>query len=147
MIPQRDVKVAAKQAIDKFKTIKGFFDADEKELNKIPYFKNKALTLRQFIKEVALLYQKQQAEQTPVSVSKDELINYCKNKLGYKKEEEFWMISLDGRQAILKESFISKGLTDKTPVYPRSILEKAMNDGASSILLLHNHPNGKPQAS
>jgi len=25
--------------------------------------------------------------------------------------------------------------------------EKAMKNGASSILLLHNHPNGNPQAS
>jgi len=147
VIPQRDVKPAAKQAIDKFKTIKGFFDADEKELSKIPYFKDKAITLRQFIKEVALLYRKQQAEQISVSVSKDDLISYYKNKLGYKKEEEFWMISLDSKQAIIKENLISKGLTDKAPVYPRSILEKAMNDGASSILLLHNHPNGEPQAS
>jgi DNA repair protein RadC len=42
---------------------------------------------------------------------------------------------------------ISKGLTDKTPVYPKQVIEKAMKNGASSILLLHNHPNGNPQAS
>jgi len=147
VVPHKDVKPAAKEAINKFKTIKGFFEADEKELNKIPNFKDKAIALRQFIKEAALLYQKQQALQTPISVSKDDLLTYCKNKLGFKKEEEFWMISLDSKHAMIKENLISKGLTDKAPVYPRSILEKAMNDGASSILLLHNHPNGKPEAS
>src|SRR4030043_237144 len=70
VIPQKDVKPAAKQAIEKFKTIKGFFDADEKELSEIPYFKNKALSLRKFIKEVSLLYQKEQVEQIPISISK-----------------------------------------------------------------------------
>jgi DNA repair protein RadC len=147
VIPHKDVKPAAKLAIEKFGTIKGFFDADEKELSKIPYFKEKALTLRMFIKEVALLYQKQQVEQIPVSQSKDDLIQYCKNKLGFKKDEEFWIISLDSKHAIINENLISKGLTDKTPVYPRQVLETAMKNSASSILLLHNHPNGNPEAS
>ena len=147
VIPQKDVKPAAKQSIEKFGTIKGFFDADEKELSKIPYFKDKALTLRSFIKEVALLYQKQQAEQIPVTQSKNELLKYCKEKLGFKKDEEFWMISLDSKYAIIKENLISKGLSDKTPVYPRQVIETAMKNGASAILLLHNHPNGNPQAS
>jgi DNA repair protein RadC len=147
VIPQKDVKQAAKQAIEKFGTIKGFFDAEEKELSQIPYFKDKALSLRLFIKEVVLLYQKQQAELMPVSQSKDDLINYCKNKLGFKKNEEFWLISLDSKNAIIKENLISKGMTDKSPVYPRQVLETAMKNGASSILLLHNHPNGNPQAS
>lgn len=147
VIPQKDVKPAAKEAIDKFVSVKGFFDADEKELSQIPFFKDKALALRKFIKEVSLLYYKQQAEQLPVTQSKEELISYCKAKLGFQPNEEFWMISLDSKQAIIKENLISKGLSDKTPVYPKQVIEKAMKNGASSLLLLHNHPNGNPQAS
>ena len=147
VIPQKDVKPAAKEALDKFGTVKGFFDADEKELSQIPFFKDKALALRKFIKEVSLLYYKQQAEQLPVTQSKEELISYCKAKLGFQPNEEFWIISLDSKQAIIKENLISKGLSDKTPVYPKQVIEKAMKNGASSLLLLHNHPNGNPQAS
>ena len=147
VIPQKDVKPAAKEAIDKFGTIKGFFDADEKELSQIPFFKDKALALRKFIKEISLLYYKQQAEQIPITQSKEELISYCKAKLGFQPNEEFWIISLDSKNAIMKENLISKGLSDKTPVYPKQVIEKAMKKGASSILLLHNHPNGNPQAS
>ncbi len=147
VIPQKDVKPAAKEAIDKFGSVKGFFDADEKELSQIPFFKDKALALRKFIKEVSLLYYKQQAEQLPVTQSKEELISYCKAKLGFQPNEEFWIISLDSKQAIIKENLISKGLSDKTLVYPKQVIEKAIKNGASSILLLHNHPNGNPQAS
>ncbi|MBK6507280.1 MAG: hypothetical protein IPG02_16895 [Ignavibacteria bacterium] len=57
------------------------------------------------------------------------------------------MLSLDSRNVIIKENLISKGLTDKTPVYPRQVIETAMKNGAHSILLLHNHTNGNPQAS
>ena len=147
VIPQKDVKPAAKHAIEKFGTIKGFFDADEKELSQIPFFKDKAFALRKFIIEVSLLYQKQQAEQLPVTLSGEELIKYCKAKLGFSKNEEFWIISLDSKNVIIQEDRISQGLPDKTPVYPKQIIEKAMKNGASSILLLHNHPNGNPQPS
>ncbi|HPF52564.1 MAG TPA: DNA repair protein RadC [Draconibacterium sp.] len=147
VIPQKDVKPAAKEAIDKFRSVKGFFDADEKELSQIPFFKDKAITLRKFIREISLLYQQQLVEQAPVTMTRENLINYCKAKLGFQPNEQFWMISLDSKNAIIKEDLISKGLSDKTPVYPKQVIEKAMKNGASSILLLHNHPNGNPQAS
>ena len=147
VMPKQDVKPVAKQVIERFGSVKGFFDANENELTEIPYFKSTAIALRQFIREVSLLYQKQRAEQTPVTQSKADLIDYCKSKLGFQQNEEFWMISLDSKYAIIKETLISKGLSDKTPVYPRQIIETAIKDGAYSILLLHNHPGGNPHAS
>jgi len=147
VIPQKDVKQEAKEIIKKFGSIKGFFEADEEELKKIKYFKDKAVTLRRFIKEISVLYQKQLAEELPVSQSKEELIKYCIQKIGFLEEEEFWMISLDSKYSIIKENLISRGLTDKAPVYPRKIIEQAVQQKAHAILLLHNHPNGNMQAS
>jgi len=149
VIPQKDVKPAAKEAIGKFRTIQGFFDAEEKELSKIPYFKDKALTLRKFIKEVSLLYQKQKVQSLPLSQSKEELIEYCKNKIGFNKKEEFWLLPLDSNNVIIQngENQISEGLIDRTAVYPRQVIESAIKYGAHSILLLHNHTNGNPEPS
>ncbi len=149
VIPQKDVKPAAKEAIEKFRTIQGFFDADEKELSKIPFFKDKALTLRKFIKEIFLLYQKQKVESLPLSQSKEELIAYCINKIGFNKNEDFWLIPLDSKNAIIQngENRISEGLIDRTTVYPRQVIESAIRHGAHSILLLHNHTNGNPNPS
>ena len=109
--------------------------------------KDKAITLRKFIKEISLLYHKQLVEETPVAQSKENLVEYCKKKFGFKEEEEFWMFSLDSKYNIIKENLISKGLTDKAPVYPRKIIEQSIQQKAHAILLVHNHPNGNPQAS
>jgi len=147
VIPQKDVKKQAKEIIEKFGSIKGFFEADENELREIKYFKEKAITLRKFIKEIALLYQKQVAEEIPLTFSRDELIKYCIDQLGHKEEEEFWMFSLDSKYSIIKENLISKGLIDKAPVYPRKIIEQAVQQKAFAILLVHNHPNGNLKAS
>jgi DNA repair protein RadC len=147
VMPQQDVKEEAKEIIKRFGSVKGFFDADPQELKKVKLVKDKAITLIQFIKEISVLYRRQLAEEMPLSQSKEELIQYSINKLGYSKEEEFWLISLDSKYAITKEDLISRGLIDKAPIYPRKIIETAMKNKAHAILLIHNHPNGNPQAS
>jgi len=147
VMPHQDVKEEAKEIIDRFGSVKGFFDAVPQELRKVKLVKDKAITLIQFIKEISVLYRRQLAEEMPLSQSKEELIQYSINKLGYSKEEEFWLFSLDSKYAIIKEDLISRGLIDKAPIYPRKIIETAMKNKAHAILLIHNHPNGNPQAS
>jgi len=147
VIPQKDVKQEAKEVIERFGSLKGFFEAEESELQKINYFKDKAITLRRFIREVSELYQFETIKNIPVSQSRESLIIFCKSKLGFVKEEQFWVISLDSKFALLKADLISKGLTNKTPVYPKQIVETALKNKAYSIILLHNHPNGNPQPS
>lgn len=147
VIPQKDVKKEAHQIINKFGSVKGFFEASDEELSEIKFFKEKAISLRIFIKEVSLLYHKQIAESISLTYSKKELIDYCIKKLGSLKEEEFWLFTINTKQQIIKEHLISKGLSDKAPVYPKRILELALNDKAHSILITHNHPNGNPNPS
>lgn len=147
VVPQKDVKKEAHQIIEKFGSVKGFFEASDEELSKIKFFKEKGITLRKFIKEFSILYHKQVAESTSLSYSKKELIDYCIKKLGNLREEEFWLFTINSKQQIIKEHLISKGLSDKTPVYPKRILELALNDKAHSILITHNHPNGNLKPS
>ncbi len=37
-----------------------------------------------------------------------------------------------------------KGTLDHTPVYPREVVKRALELGASAIILVHNHPSGDP---
>lgn len=147
VIPQKDVKKEAKEVIERFGSVKGFFEADEIELQKINYFKDKALSLRRFIREVSELYHFETIKNIPVGQSRENLISYCKTKLGFTKEEQFWLISLDSKLAIIKTDLISRGLEDKTTVYPKQVVETAIKNKAFSIILLHNHPNGNPEPS
>ena len=41
----------------------------------------------------------------------------------------------------------TKGTIDHTPVYPREIVKRALELGASAIILVHNHPSGDPTPS
>jgi DNA repair protein RadC len=41
----------------------------------------------------------------------------------------------------------SRGTIDHTPVYPREIVKRALETGASALILVHNHPSGDPTPS
>jgi DNA repair protein RadC len=40
-----------------------------------------------------------------------------------------------------------QGTVDRTPVYPREVVERAILLNASAVLLVHNHPSGDPTPS
>lgn len=56
--------------------------------------------------------------------------------------EEFWMLLLNRRNAIIRHEFISRGGVSGTIVDPKLIFKPALEHTASSIILAHNHPSG-----
>ncbi|MEE9195060.1 MAG: JAB domain-containing protein, partial [Alphaproteobacteria bacterium] len=40
-----------------------------------------------------------------------------------------------------------EGTVDHTPVYPREVIKRALELGASAIIMVHNHPSGDPTPS
>ena len=40
-----------------------------------------------------------------------------------------------------------RGTVDHTPVYPQEVVKRALQLGASAIIMLHNHPSGDPEPS
>lgn len=153
-LPRRDTKPIAKELINKFGSIRGIFDASPAELKSIPYIKDKTVALITFIKEISALYHKQKVQELPVSMNLQELANYCIEKFGNNKDEEFHVIYLDNKYSIIKEDisfpakeFYFKGTTDKAPVYPRKIMEKAIKLKANALIIAHNHPDGRLEPS
>ena len=40
-----------------------------------------------------------------------------------------------------------RGTVDHAPVYPREVVKRALELGASALILVHNHPSGDPTPS
>jgi DNA repair protein RadC len=76
-----------------------------------------------------------------------EVADYFLPLLGDLNHEEFWVMFLD-RGNNIKESFrISQGGISGTVIDVRIIMKAALEKGASSIILCHNHPSGTLHAS
>lgn len=39
------------------------------------------------------------------------------------------------------------GTVDHTPVYPREVIKRSLELGATALILVHNHPSGDPSPS
>jgi DNA repair protein RadC len=84
----------------------------------------------------------QQAQDRPQVSCTAELLNFCKTSMGALKDEEFRVCYLDARNQIITLETIQEGVVNQAVVYPRKVLEKALQCKASAIILVHNHPSG-----
>ena len=81
-----------------------------------------------------------------INGSKD-AADYFQPLLGDLNHEEFWIMFLDRGNKIQDSFRISQGGISGTVIDVRIILKAALEKGASSIILCHNHPSGTLQAS
>lgn len=58
------------------------------------------------------------------------------------KLELFKVAAVDGRNILIKDTTISKGILDASIVHPREVFKFALNENASALFLIHNHPSG-----
>jgi DNA repair protein RadC len=67
--------------------------------------------------------------------------------IGELPHEEFWVLFLNNSNKILFKTQLSKGGMTGTVVDTRIVFKIALEQNATSIILTHNHPSGKLQAS
>lgn len=67
--------------------------------------------------------------------------------LRYEKREHFVAILLDTKNAILRVATIHIGTLNASLVGPREVFREAIRDGASAVVVAHNHPSGDPEPS
>ena len=146
-IPRRDVKPLAKELLNKFSTFAGVINASEAELLEIKGVGETTVALFKIIKLSITKTLKDKVQETSVISNWQELINYCQLNIGNKKTEEFHVLYLNTKCRLIKDETHSTGTIDTSSVYPREILKRVLELGASSIIIVHNHPTGDTKPS
>ena len=67
--------------------------------------------------------------------------------MAYETKEQFRILFLDKRNALIADEVQQTGTIDHTPVYPREVVKRALELSATAIILAHNHPSGDPTPS
>jgi DNA repair protein RadC len=83
----------------------------------------------------------------PVLSHLQALHDYVHAAIAHAPAEQLWVLLLDSRNHLLAEEVISIGTINEAPVYPREIMRRALEVGATALILVHNHPSGDPQPS
>ena len=78
----------------------------------------------------------------PVLPTWDQLIAYYRASMGFEKVEQFRLLYLDRKNLLVADEIHQRDTIDHTPVYPREVVHRALEPGASALIIVHNHPSG-----
>lgn len=138
-IPRIDIKPLAKALIEEFKTFAATISAPTERLKEFGLSENAIVSLK-VVEGAARRLAEGMVIGRPVLSSWDALLDYCAISIGHAQTEEFHVLFLDRKNVLIKDEPQSKGTVDHTPVYPREVLKRALELGASALILVHNHP-------
>lgn len=87
----------------------------------------------------------EKGKQKQIDVPEDvyDLLEYLK----YEKQEHFMVVLLDAKNKVIRAECVHIGTLNMSIVGPREVFRIAIRDGASSIIVAHNHPSGDPTPS
>lgn len=154
-----DVKPLAKRLLDDFGSLGGVLAAAPERLEAALHADDLASADRiktdcaftvTHLKAMQRLLQRVLAEdvkERPVISSWQALLDYLKVALGHEPIEQFRVLFLDKKNIMIRDEVQQRGTVDHTPLYPREIAKRALELGASAIIMVHNHPSGDPTPS
>ncbi len=137
----------ARACLSKANGLYPFFNLEPKALMALPGMGFARAAQIMAVKEIAARFVR--AKLSPKTIVRDPeiLADYLRLSLGSQKREKFRVFFLNKKLEILDEQDLFAGTIDETPVYPREIIEQALNCRATAIILAHNHPSGRLQPS
>jgi DNA repair protein RadC len=83
----------------------------------------------------------------PVLSDSDALIDYLFADMAHLPAERLRVLFLNAKNRLLRDEVMSEGSVSETSIYPREIMRRALEVGATALILAHNHPSGDPQPS
>jgi DNA repair protein RadC len=145
--PRVDTKHMAKEAIDRFKTLRGVLEASEEELDGIPGIGEASIFGLKFTQAVAQRFLKDKSLEKPFTASSEEVYQYFYHAMRGLRKEMIKAVYLNSQNQILEIRDFQEGTVDSSYVYPREILQYLLKSEAVSLVLVHNHPSGNPNPS
>lgn len=89
----------------------------------------------------------QETEEKPKISGSQDAFNLVKGDLMDLPHEEFWVLLLNRANRLIKKRRISEGGVSGTVADPKIIYKFALEELASGIIVVHNHPSGNLTAS
>lgn len=146
-IPRRDVKPLAKELLKHFGTLSGVLHAPLSALTQVNGISENTAIALIAVGSAGQRMLKQDIMNTPVLNSGARLMDYCRATLAHEPREHFRLLFLNKKNELIADEIQQSGTIDHTPAYPREVMKRALELGATAIILCHNHPSGDARPS
>ncbi len=140
--PMGDVKPLAKGLLAKFGSFGKVLLAAPTELLKVEGVNEAAVVALKVTKCAAEKLLKEEVAGKTVIKSWTQLLDYLRLHIGNNQNEAFHILFLNHKLELIADEQQQTGTINHTAVYPREVVKRALELGAASVILAHNHPSG-----
>lgn len=146
-MPRRDVKPVAKALLARFGSFAEVLAARPERLDEIAGLGEAAVTELKIVEAAARRLAQCTIEKRRNLGSSSAVLDYCRTAMAYIDHEEFRILFLDKKNQLIADEVQGVGTVDHAPVYPREVMRRSLELGATALILVHNHPSGDPSPS
>ena len=83
----------------------------------------------------------------PILSNAGTLSDYLHVVMSHEPSEHLRVLFLNSQNRLLRDQIMGWGSIKEAPVYPREIIKRALDVGATALILVHNHPSGDHRPS
>ncbi|MCF1503247.1 RadC family protein [Afifella sp. H1R] len=146
-LPRRDTKPIAKALLATFGSLGEVLAASPTRLKEIDGVGDAVILQLKLMRAFAERLGRHEVRSRPVLASWSTLLDYCRTAMAFEDREQFRILFLDKKNALIADEVQQRGTVDHTPVYPREVMRRALELSATALILVHNHPSGDPSPS
>jgi DNA repair protein RadC len=142
-----DTRELAKILIARFGSLPAVLAAEPEALKGIKGLGDTGVATLKFVEACALRMLQKQVLNRPVLSSWRSVEDYLQASMSHIIYERFRVLFLNNKNILIADEILSEGTVNHTPVYVRDIMKRALELGATALILVHNHPSGDAQPS
>lgn len=146
-IPRGDVKPLAKSLIQAFGSFSKVITAEPEQLLRISGVGESVAASIAIIRAACERLLLEEASDEPTLNSYRAVLDYCNVRFKDRTAEELHVIFMNKKHQVIRAETMHKGTVDATQAYPREIVKRCLDLGATALIMVHNHPSGDPTPS
>ena len=141
-IPRKDTNELAHALLDHFGSLDRIFEASVPELEEVPGIGENTALLITLVPQITRRYLMAKGNCICSITSSAEAGKYLVPRLMFEKEEKLLLLCLDAKKSVISCVSLGSGVINAVDVNVRKVVENAVRNRASSVILAHNHPSG-----
>lgn len=146
-IPRRDVKPLARSLIKRFGSLAAVLNADPRALALHPGMGETSAAALKIVALAARRLARERVREKPVLGSWQALIDYLTIDMAHLTVERVRVLYLNTQNMLIHDEHVGDGSIDEAAIHPREVIRRALDLGATALIVVHNHPSGSPQPS
>ena len=145
--PRGDTKPTAKALLSRFGSLSAVLNADHNALAEVEGMGEVSAAALKIVALAARRMARSEVRQKRVLGSWQALLDYLAIDMAHLTVERVRVLYLDTRNRLILDHQAQEGTIDEAAIHPREVVKKALEVGATALILVHNHPSGNPEPS